>query len=405
MAVTTVAPAASGAASVTTKPITWQNGGSASTTSRSVRPSARWICSIAALTLRCVSITPLGRPVVPLENGSSASASGAGGGGASPVGSASRSGPITSAPGARVGELGHASRARDAPEDSSWAATSRSLAAGGCRSRRRRRPWRRTPRRPTAGCSAPTARARRRAPNPRAASAAATWWTRAASGSAGTVARGGVDGRRASAKHEVGHEPPLTRVKVYTSPLTRVKYRDLSRDPGARPRRRVAARARAGTEGRLGEGHRRRGGRLAPARLLPLRQPRRAADRDGAPPRRGERRSRRRSPTNAPLEDLLRAWCDYLPEMLPVARALEAALVTGDEGGARGGTGWASCARSSRARCGSRPRARLDGRDGRGLGVGARPAVDLRPPGGRAGLDARAVHRAHDDVDAARMRG
>ena len=36
---------------------------------------------------------------------------------------------------------------------------------------------------------------------------------------------------------------------------------------------------------------------------------------------------------NAPLEALLRAWCDYLPDMLPVARALEAALITGDEGG------------------------------------------------------------------------
>jgi AcrR family transcriptional regulator len=33
------------------------------------------------------------------------------------------------------------------------------------------------------------------------------------------------------------------------------------------------------------------------------------------------------------LEALLRAWCDYLPEILPVARALEAALITGDEGG------------------------------------------------------------------------
>jgi AcrR family transcriptional regulator len=33
------------------------------------------------------------------------------------------------------------------------------------------------------------------------------------------------------------------------------------------------------------------------------------------------------------LEALLRAWCAYLPEMLPVARALEAALITGDEGG------------------------------------------------------------------------
>jgi AcrR family transcriptional regulator len=33
------------------------------------------------------------------------------------------------------------------------------------------------------------------------------------------------------------------------------------------------------------------------------------------------------------LEALLRAWCAYLPEILPVARALEAAHVTGDEGG------------------------------------------------------------------------
>jgi AcrR family transcriptional regulator len=35
----------------------------------------------------------------------------------------------------------------------------------------------------------------------------------------------------------------------------------------------------------------------------------------------------------ASLEELLRAWCDYIPEILPVARALEAALVLGDEGG------------------------------------------------------------------------
>ncbi len=33
------------------------------------------------------------------------------------------------------------------------------------------------------------------------------------------------------------------------------------------------------------------------------------------------------------FEALLRAWCAYLPELLPVARALEAALVTGDDGG------------------------------------------------------------------------
>jgi len=34
------------------------------------------------------------------------------------------------------------------------------------------------------------------------------------------------------------------------------------------------------------------------------------------------------------LEELLGAWCDYVPEILPVARALEAAAITGDEGGA-----------------------------------------------------------------------
>jgi AcrR family transcriptional regulator len=34
------------------------------------------------------------------------------------------------------------------------------------------------------------------------------------------------------------------------------------------------------------------------------------------------------------LEALLRVWCDYIPDILPVARALEAAVITGDEGGA-----------------------------------------------------------------------
>jgi AcrR family transcriptional regulator len=36
----------------------------------------------------------------------------------------------------------------------------------------------------------------------------------------------------------------------------------------------------------------------------------------------------------AGLETLLRAWCRYVPEILPVARALEAAEVAGEEGGA-----------------------------------------------------------------------
>jgi AcrR family transcriptional regulator len=34
------------------------------------------------------------------------------------------------------------------------------------------------------------------------------------------------------------------------------------------------------------------------------------------------------------FEALLRAWCAYVPELLPVARGLEAALIRGDEGGA-----------------------------------------------------------------------
>jgi AcrR family transcriptional regulator len=33
------------------------------------------------------------------------------------------------------------------------------------------------------------------------------------------------------------------------------------------------------------------------------------------------------------FEALLRAWLDYVPDLLPVARALEAALITGDVGG------------------------------------------------------------------------
>jgi AcrR family transcriptional regulator len=38
-------------------------------------------------------------------------------------------------------------------------------------------------------------------------------------------------------------------------------------------------------------------------------------------------------PPVAALERLLRLWFDYLPEILPVARALEAAAINGDEGG------------------------------------------------------------------------
>jgi AcrR family transcriptional regulator len=46
----------------------------------------------------------------------------------------------------------------------------------------------------------------------------------------------------------------------------------------------------------------------------------------------GVREARALEPVPA-FEALLRAWCTYLPDMVSVARALEAALVTGDEGG------------------------------------------------------------------------
>jgi AcrR family transcriptional regulator len=47
----------------------------------------------------------------------------------------------------------------------------------------------------------------------------------------------------------------------------------------------------------------------------------------------GAAREARALPPVPALEALLRAWCAYLPDLLAVARALEAALVTGDEGG------------------------------------------------------------------------
>ena len=67
----------------------------------------------------------------------------------------------------------------------------------------------------------------------------------------------------------------------------------------------------------------------------------------------------------APLEALLRAWCDYVPDMLPVARALEAALVTGDEGGSAWRDRMARAARDLRARAARRTTSRPAGRSTR----------------------------------------
>jgi AcrR family transcriptional regulator len=50
----------------------------------------------------------------------------------------------------------------------------------------------------------------------------------------------------------------------------------------------------------------------------------------GLPERIAEARS---LPPVEALEELLRAWCGYVADIAPVSRALEAALITGDEGG------------------------------------------------------------------------
>jgi AcrR family transcriptional regulator len=39
-------------------------------------------------------------------------------------------------------------------------------------------------------------------------------------------------------------------------------------------------------------------------------------------------------PPREGFEMLIRSWCEYVPELLPVARALEAALITGEDGAA-----------------------------------------------------------------------
>ena len=89
---TTVAPAASGTASVTTAPSTWKNGARASTVSRGpTRVTAR-IWRTAVTRLAWLSSTPLGRPVVPAEYGTRATAAGSAAAGPSDVDSSVDSG-------------------------------------------------------------------------------------------------------------------------------------------------------------------------------------------------------------------------------------------------------------------------------------------------------------------------
>jgi AcrR family transcriptional regulator len=54
---------------------------------------------------------------------------------------------------------------------------------------------------------------------------------------------------------------------------------------------------------------------------------------DAAQGFRGRVANARDLPPVEALDALLRLWCDYIPDILPVARALEAAVTTGDEGG------------------------------------------------------------------------
>ncbi len=120
----------------------WKNGSTAITRSRSsiVRMGSYW--QRLATRLRCVSITPFGNPVVPLENGSatrcvagSTSASGAGvpGGAsssskgvvpaASPIENTSSTPAAAAASSARSASCGTVTRKR-APAIRSWNATS-----------------------------------------------------------------------------------------------------------------------------------------------------------------------------------------------------------------------------------------------------------------------------------------
>ena len=65
--VTTVAPEVSALVSVMTKPMTWAKGATAATVSRGPSFSPARACAMATTTFAWVSMTPLGRPVVPLE--------------------------------------------------------------------------------------------------------------------------------------------------------------------------------------------------------------------------------------------------------------------------------------------------------------------------------------------------
>ena len=100
------------------------------------------------------------------------------------------------------------------------------------------------------------------------------------------------------------------------------------------------------------------------------------------------------------LERLLREWLAYVPEILPVARALEAAAITGEAGG----DAWRDrmddlhgVFRAAFERVELAPGWTVDSRDR--LGVGARAAERLGHLVGERGWDAERVRRPHHALD------
>lgn len=108
------------------------------------------------------------------------------------------------------------------------------------------------------------------------------------------------------------------------------------------------------------------------------------------------------------LAALLRAWCHYIPEILPVARALEAAAITGDGGEAARHDRMNDLREAFRIAV---DRVAQDGRLAEGwsvqtatrLGLGAQPPYDLAAPGARMRLEPsrlrRPVHSIHPGRD------
>src|SRR4029453_15797383 len=255
---------------------------------------------------------------------------------ASPRTTSSRT-PAAAAAGRAAGTRGGTVTRTGAPAAARWGARSRSVQTGLARSRSRRRPWHRGPPRPTGAGWAPTAPARPRAGTPgRPARPPPPGPARPAAGSRPpppTGRRPGPAGPRSGPRppgpsHEGSSLPPRrvhTRLSTSRQPpawgLVRergvgaVTVADIAAATGvSRQLLYVYFENRAGLLVAMARRHDVRSGfagQAAKAAALP--------------------------PVEA-LERLLRLWFGYVPEILPVARALEAAAVNGDEGGGgRGG--------------------------------------------------------------------